>query len=78
MIAFDLLLLFVYKYLAFVIENIQAVCQKEESSFVLALPIGISFFTFQMMSYVFDVYYGKCREQKSYWKTAFMYVCFHS
>lgn len=74
MIACDLLLLFVYKYLAFVIENIQAVCKNAESSFTLALPIGISFFTFQMMSYVFDVYYGKCRAQKSYWKTA-LYVC---
>jgi D-alanyl-lipoteichoic acid acyltransferase DltB (MBOAT superfamily) len=71
----DVLLLFVYKYLTFVMENIQLLLGRSaEDTFSLALPIGISFFTFQMMSYVFDVYYGKCEAQKSFWKVA-LYVC---
>lgn len=73
LIGADVLLLFIYKYLTFAVENIQAVLGGEKSDFSLALPIGISFFTFQMMSYVFDVYYGRCKAQKSYWKTA-LYV----
>ena len=41
-----------------------------------------TFFTFQMMSYVFDVYYRKCEAQKSYWKTVlsvslFVFVYWH-
>ena len=32
---------------------------------LLALPIGISFFTFQMMSYLFDIYYGKAEPQSN-------------
>ena len=31
--------------------------------FKIALPIGISFFTFQLLSYLFDVYYGKAKAQ---------------
>ena len=73
LISGDVLLLFVYKYLSFVLGNIRAVLGEPENSFELALPIGISFFIFQMMSYVFDVYYGKCKAQKSIWKTA-LYV----
>lgn len=32
----------------------------------IALPIGISFYTFQAMSYVIDVYWGNCKAQKNY------------
>jgi alginate O-acetyltransferase complex protein AlgI len=35
-------------------------------AFRVALPIGISFYTFQSLSYVFDVYQGSCETQKSY------------
>lgn len=34
----------------------------------IALPIGISFYTFQSMSYVIDVYRGDAAMQKNYWK----------
>ena len=34
----------------------------------IALPIGISFYTFQSMSYVIDVYRGNAAMQKNYWK----------
>lgn len=73
LISADVLLLFVYKYLAFVTENIQAILGETKRAFSLALPVGISFFTFQIMSYVFDVYYGRCKAQKSFWKAA-LYV----
>ena len=45
-------LLGVFKYAGFITENLGL------ERVNIALPIGISFFTFQMMSYVFDVYYG--------------------
>jgi alginate O-acetyltransferase complex protein AlgI len=38
---------------------------KDLSSISISLPIGISFFTFQLMSYLFDVYYKKAEAQKN-------------
>ena len=64
-IVFDVLLLAVFKYASFISENIAALSGNERLIVNIALPIGISFFTFQMMSYVFDVYYGKARAQRN-------------
>ena len=58
-IGLDVLLLGVFKYAGFITENLGM------TRINIALPIGISFFTFQMMSYVFDVYYGKSQPQKN-------------
>jgi len=59
-------LLFVFKYLDFVIENVNAVCGKEVLATVgFALPIGISFYTFQAISYLIDVYRQKAMAQKN-------------
>ena len=55
----DVLLLGVFKYAGFITENLGL------ERINIALPIGISFFTFQMMSYVFDVYYGKSEAQRN-------------
>ncbi|MGN0352656.1 MAG: MBOAT family O-acyltransferase [Roseburia sp.] len=53
----NLSVLFVFKYLGFVIRNINQLAGKELlKNPNLALPIGISFFTFQALSYVIDVY----------------------
>lgn len=41
----------------------------------LALPIGISFYTFQAMSYVIDIYRGKVKAQKKYFKVL-LYISF--
>ncbi|MDO4266554.1 MAG: MBOAT family protein [Eubacteriales bacterium] len=41
----------------------------------IVLPIGISFYTFQAMSYVIDLYRGKTRVQKSFYKLA-LYITF--
>lgn len=68
-IGLDVLLLGVFKYAGFVTENIGL------TRVNIALPIGISFFTFQMMSYVFDVYYGKSPAQKNPFYVA-LYISF--
>lgn len=62
---FQLGLLFIYKYLVFVCENLNFLMKKEFFTISIALPIGISFFTFQILSYVLDVYYGKVKVQKN-------------
>ncbi len=41
----------------------------------IALPIGISFYTFQALSYVIDVYRGENRAQRNYWKLL-LYISF--
>jgi len=56
--------LFVFKYLTFICSQVGLVFGRK-SSIDIELPIGISFFTFQLMSYVFDVYYGKVKAQKN-------------
>ena len=43
----------------------------------IALPIGISFYTFQLMTYVIDVYRGEAPAQKSYWNVVLYAALFH-
>lgn len=43
----------------------------------LALPIGISFYTFQLLTYVVDVYRGEVPAQKSYWRVLLYAGLFH-
>lgn len=64
-IVFNLVVLYVFKYLCFSIEIFSRITGKQMSVPVIALPIGISFFTFQAMSYVIDVYRGNADAQKS-------------
>ena len=64
-IFFNLGILFIFKYLCFTLQNIGWLINKDFSSIKIALPIGISFFTFQAMSYVIDVYKKKVKVQKS-------------
>ena len=58
-------LLFVFKYLTFVLGNINAILPVPFAVPEIALPIGISFFTFQSMSYIIDVYRGQAEMQKN-------------
>ncbi|MBO4898184.1 MAG: MBOAT family protein [Clostridia bacterium] len=64
-IVFDILVLFVFKYLNFFAENIGYLFSADLKLRKIALPIGISFFTFQAMSYIIDVYRGKKDFQKN-------------
>ena len=59
----NFLILGFYKYYGFLIENLNAGLHLDIPYKELALPIGISFYTFQTMSYVIDVYRGKVKAQ---------------
>ena len=60
----NLALLFVFKYLTFTLESINALGLGWQIP-VIELPIGISFFTFQALSYVLDVAMDKAEVQRS-------------
>lgn len=66
-------LLIYFKYINFIIKNINLWLNNKLDFIHVALPIGISFYTFQMISYIVDVYRGQAKVQKSILKLA-MYV----
>ena len=59
-----------FKYSDFTINNINQIFGSKIPLLKLALPIGISFYTFQIISYVVEVYRGKVKAQKSFLKLA--------
>ncbi|MCH5209888.1 MAG: MBOAT family protein [Oscillospiraceae bacterium] len=59
-------LLCVFKYSGFLTENINSLLGVKIPVPNIALPIGISFYTFQTLSYTIDMYRGKVRVQKSF------------
>ena len=61
-IVFNLLLLGYFKYYDFFISNINGLVDAEIPLLYLALPLGISFFTFQQISYLADSYKGETKE----------------
>lgn len=69
-IAISIAVLFYFKYFDFLIENINLWLNKKIDIFGIILPIGISFYTFQMISYLVDVYRGEAKVQKSFVKLA--------
>ena len=64
-IGVNLLILGFFKYYGFLIDNINLLFNLNIQYTNLALPIGISFYTFQTLSYVVDVYLDKVKVQKS-------------
>ena len=65
-LAANLLVLGFYKYQGFLAENInRAIGEEFIAELNLALPIGISFFTLQAITYVVDVYRGEVKVQKN-------------
>ncbi len=60
-------LLGVFKYSGFIMQNIDIIFGTSlyDPNHALPLPIGISFFTFQSMSYTIDMYMGKIKVQKN-------------
>lgn len=72
-ISFHVLLLFVFKYLTFTIQQLGLLLHTSFINLQIALPLGISFFTFQILSYVFDVYYKRIPAQKNLFDIA-LYV----
>lgn len=57
--------LFVFKYLNFAVDNVNYAFGFNLNAPDLVLPIGISFYTFQILSYVIDVYRDKVKVQKN-------------
>ena len=64
-VALALSLLGFFKYADFVIETVNRIGHTDIDLLRLSLPIGISFYTFQTISYVIDVYRGDARVQKN-------------
>ena len=65
-LALNLLILGFYKYQGFLAENVnRALGEEFIAELGLALPIGISFFTLQAITYVVDVYRGQVRPQRN-------------
>ena len=63
-------LLVYFKYADFIIKNINLWFSQKIDLLHVILPIGISFYTFQLMSYVIDVYRGNAKVQKNIFKLA--------
>ena len=62
--------LILFKYSDFIIDNFNHLFHSKLALLNLGLPIGISFYTFQILSYVIDVYQEKVSVQKSFLKLA--------
>ena len=75
-VAGNLLLLGYFKYFNFFADSINKLVGSQWiANRDIALPIGISFFTFQALSYVIDLYRGNCKVQKNILNLA-LYVSF--
>ena len=71
----NLAILFYYKYLNFTISTVNSILGSDFSYHDILMPIGISFFTFQGMSYVIDLYWKKIKVQRNPFFIAF-YISF--
>lgn len=67
----------VFKYTGFFLGNFKAVFGVPDVVPNFVLPIGISFYTFQLISYVVDVYRGDVRAQPAFWKLLLYASLFH-
>ena len=76
-VGMQLALLGYFKYAGFILENIQRITGVPEVVPEIILPIGISFYTFQLISYVVDVYRGEVKPQKRYWLVLLYCSLFH-
>lgn len=65
MIISNIMIFWIFKYAGFTISNVNYLLNTNFKVPDIALPIGISFFTFQAISYVIDVYYKKGEVQKN-------------
>ncbi len=64
-VAANLAILGFFKYYGFLITNLNRILPVDIPYQELALPIGISFYTFQTLSYIIDVYWGNVEVQKN-------------
>lgn len=71
----NLAILAYFKYAGMLVETLNTLFKGNLAVPQISLPIGISFFTFQALSYVVDVYRGETKPQKNWFKLA-LYVSF--
>lgn len=64
-VAMNLSIIFYYKYTNFIVENVNQIFNSSLPLLNIVMPIGISFFTFQGLSYVIDVYRGHGKVQRN-------------
>ena len=73
----NLSILIFFKYSGFIVDNINSLFNANIDIPRYSLPIGISFYTFQTISYVIDVYRGEVEAQKSPYKLLLFVSLFH-
>ncbi len=64
----------VFKYSGFLVENVNAIFGADFPVPEIVIMAGISFYTFQIISYIVDCYWGKVEPQKNFWKLL-LYIC---
>ena len=74
---FNLGILFFFKYSSFIYDNVNALLNTHFQFPRYSLPIGISFYTFQTISYVIDVYRGEVKAQRSWLKFMMFVSLYH-
>ncbi|MCI6021983.1 MAG: MBOAT family protein [Clostridia bacterium] len=74
-VVLDFGLLAFVKYTNFFIENINGIIGNRINAIDILVPLGISFYTFQSVSYVIDVYWGKVKAERNPFKFA-LFVSF--
>lgn len=68
----------IFKYYDFFVTSFCDVFHLTPGVLNLILPVGISFYTFQALSYTIDVYTGKIEKEKSFLQFALYLSFFHS
>lgn len=68
-------MLSVLKYTNFVIDNLNKIFHMNLSFWTMLLPLGISFYIFQAMGYILDVYWGRCKAERNLFRFA-LFVSF--
>lgn len=76
-IAVSIGLLCIFKYSGFFAENLQAIFGVPKTIPQIPLPIGISFYTFQLLTYVVDVYRGQAKCAKKFYELLLYASLFH-
>ena len=65
-VVFNVAMLFFFKYFGFVLENVRAATGTTGAEIKVLLPLGISFYTFQILSFQIDRYRGEIKEPVSF------------
>lgn len=65
-VVFNLLMIGYFKYAGLLVDSVYQLTGVALKIKKVALPVGISFYTFQAMSYVIDVYWGNCKAQEKF------------